>query len=59
MKNMKYILLSLIIISIASACPFCSGGDNEASNNAYRASTLVLAFLPAVIGGIGFFVFKI
>lgn len=58
MNRSTLILLFLTVVSVLSACPFCSGGTNEKSLDAYLGSALSLSTFPILLMAIGFFVFR-
>ena len=54
----KHIALLLVVFTIASACPFCTGDTNQASKDAYLGSALSLSMLPVLLLGIAALAFK-
>lgn len=56
--KLKHIALLLILFTIASACPFCTGDTNQASKDAYLGSALSMSMLPILLLGLGALAFK-
>ena len=56
--KLKHIALLLIVVSVLSACPFCTGDTNQASKDAYLGSALSMSMLPIFLLGMAALAFK-
>ncbi len=56
--KLKHIALLLIVVSVLSACPFCTADTNDQSLDAYLGSAISLSMLPVLIAGVAVLVVK-